>query len=86
MEKDYIDLIEMVTGFNNTKMRPDGIKYPTVFVYYSGHVDKLTIDVHSKGWHKGCDYPDKSWEFYYSEEPLKAKAYREIREELESII
>lgn len=84
MKKEFMDLVELVTGYNNIKVGENGIKYPTVFVWISGHVNKIDIDVHADGWDINKDV-SRNWAFY-TDKPLKYSDYKEIKNYLESLI
>lgn len=65
IRKQMHDLLDMVIDTNGIGERKRGETgtLPTVFFNYSGHVNCLTIDLHTNGWQPG-EGSDKTWGFW----------------------
>ena len=59
---ELMGLCLKINGLGVRKKEVTGDK-TTVFIRYSGHVDEISIDIHSTGWYPD-DYPDKEYSIY----------------------
>ena len=58
---EIIDILMDANGYESRQRSLTGT-LPTIFIYYSGHVNMLSVDLHKDGWKAGDDV-DKKWEF-----------------------
>ena len=58
---EIMDLVLEGNGYEQRQREMTGT-LPTFFVYFSGHVNTLTVDIHTDGWSSGHS-KDKGFEF-----------------------
>lgn len=57
---------------------------PSVFVYFSGHINAINVDIHYDGW-VGGEYPSASMMAYLSGELSKLSSFNKIIKELKRL-
>ena len=62
---EIVDIVLDGNGFEARARRETGA-LPTLFMCFSGHINKLEVQLHSDGWESGVSY-DREWGFYLNE-------------------
>lgn len=73
-----LDTVLDINGFAPRQRERSG-ELPTVFVYISGHVGNISIDVHSRGW-----YPDEYADFQANMRMEDSRKIHEINDALKT--
>lgn len=63
---DMLDLALDINGMQASEQETTG-DHPTAFFYMSGHIGKVEVDIHARGWHAD-DRPDISVRTYMDED------------------
>ncbi len=79
-------ILELAMKINNTatQRKLTGDK-PTVYVWFSGHVNELNVRIHSDGWFEKSD-PDYYYSIYLSDDSLNDKPAEDKLDECISIL
>lgn len=76
---EIVDIVLDGNGFEARTRRETGT-LPTLFMCFSGHINKLEVQLHSDGWESGVSY-DRVWDF-----SLKDELYTSEIENMRAVI
>lgn len=80
---EILDIVIQTNGFNQRRRTKTGT-LPTVFLNYSGHVNRLSIDLHADGW-VTSQGPTKTWDLSF-DEPIPDNVIATIRREMDAAL
>lgn len=80
---EIVDIVLDGNGFEDRTRRDTGT-LPTLFMYFSGHVNKLTVQLHVDGWQSGVYY-DREWDARL-DEPMPDGTIESLRAAIEAAI
>ena len=80
---EILDIVIQTNGFNQRQRTKTGT-LPTVFFYYSGHVNTLSIDLHADGWAPSQGLT-KRWDLSF-DKPISDNVIETIRREMEAAL
>ena len=80
---EILDIVIHTNGFNQRRRTKTGT-LPTVFFNYSGHVNRLSIDLHADGWVPSQGLT-KTWDLSF-DEPISDNVIATIRREMDAAL
>ena len=80
---EILDMVIQTNGLNQRRRTKTGT-LPTVFLNYSGHVNRLSIDLHADDW-VTSQGPTKSWDLSF-DEPISDNVIATIRREMDAAL